>query len=285
MAPKAVLFSRALAVIFLIAMSSFLRQEARADSTIYVEPLVDIFILEIDETHRGEFTVSNPGEQLKIVELALVDFDLDERGSVSIHEAGVFGPYSICQHVDVHPQTFSLLPGASRFVQYDISVPDEAVPHWGGIVVRQQSGEDERPTGFVLHLETQFLFAMVQLPAAECSGEPSWAEVDEFDWTENESGGVLALEIRLGNESDCIVRAHGLWNLIHAAGDLLGTGTSSSFTLLPRSQRIVKVRIPVASLEPGEYELRYSITPLRGETVVGQMILLLDEISLHEDSP
>lgn len=250
---------------------------ACSDSPIYVDPLLDVFAFHAESFHSGSFVVTNPGASPKSVVLTQVDFALNEMGGVSILEALALESRSIQPFAVFWPTSFSLMPGEQQVVEYEVKRPADGLAHWGGVIVEQRRDDDSNNSAFVQHLETRFLFALVQLADDGCVGEPSTIELESADWSDAEAGGVLTVRLKLSNASNCVVRASGTIELIDDEGASIGFEATSSFTVFPYSGRVITVRMSLAELTAGDYGLKYSFVQWNGESTSGEILLAVGE--------
>lgn len=254
-------------------------------SAIYVDPLLDIFVLPVHGSHHGTFNVTNTGNDEIAIEVSLVDFSLDESGNVAVLSPGAMDQYSVHSHMEVTPASFVLAPHARESIRYTVTSSEDSGPHWGGILLRQDRGDEDSSNGFVLHLETQFLFAVVQLSAFACEQEAAIRVASCAKRVISEHAAVIDLQLQFANPSACVLRAYGAFALFDDEEAPLGEARSKTFTVFPETQRMISLEIPMLGDRAGNLTLRYTIHPLVGEPYSGEMVVNLPNGGSKESRP
>ena len=273
---------RVLCAVLLIAgmLSSFHALDVQGQgeaAMITLDRLGERVPLQSGEHYAGVFVVSNPSSVTKTVDITLQDFLYGEKGGVVILDAGSLGERSLAETFSFSPEQLVIPPGEKATVHYEFTVPGEgSAPHWIGLIVKEaeQAGEgdagDAGGMGFVMNVEVQYLFMVIQMCADACPEKEARLTALDVDGLVNEETEERSVVTRatVENTSDRVLACTGYVEIRGPTGESIVRQEIPQFTMLPEAIRIVERRFDEDLFGDDQYIVIYVID-FGGESLIG----------------
>lgn len=183
-------------------------------TNLHVRALQDFGGLRIDETFSSHVDIESIND-------AGAEFDSISR--------------SCGDWIKVSPQTFTIAPGATQPINFNIAIPnDVSGMYWAMIFVQGSPRPQQRQGATVLAIERFGVKIYETVPGTEVlSGQVKSVRKVADD--------PLAFDVTFANTGNVQLRPHGTINVINQSGDSARTLSIEEFPLLPAKERVLTI--------------------------------------------
>lgn len=248
------MLKRYLILLFVIGLFALLQTSAVGN--ISASPLGLDLIVAPGESKIGSFLVKNTGDDVQEINVTLNDYARTPMGENQFLPAGTL-PQSLLPYVDYSPATFTLDPGATQEVQFEIAIPEGVTgAHWILFLVREsepvatnQLGIEGQSGGFGFNASVSFGIRVRQMDptTAVADGRISQVEVQMPEGDE-----PLQIQFTFENTGTTFLQPEGVVEIRDTAGQTVASVPVEAFRILPGARRILSVALE-ETLPPGKY--------------------------------
>jgi len=228
-------------------------------------PRVDLNVVP-GENRTGVITVENKGGNPVRVLGYITDLGMDQQGNLTFPEGGTLS-FSCESWMLVNPEDFTLSQGSNQRVRYTFKVPDDASGTYLASIFFQTKPQDiTKGSGSKLAVRVGTIFVITVTGTGTKIGELT-------SLTMNNTGKENMAQIELGfkNKGNLLLRPKGTVEIKNESGwtvEKLAVNDDNQ-AVLPYSERVM--RIPIANIKPGSYDLNATIDYGGAEILSGEL--------------
>ncbi|HAF71041.1 MAG: hypothetical protein XD60_1249 [Acetothermia bacterium 64_32] len=229
---------------------------------ISVAPLVAWVELGPGGDYSGSFTVSNLGQEVTTLNIALCDFTLTETGGFITLDPGTLGERSLSPYLRYSPERLTLEPGEAREVSYSFTLPPEATgPHWVALVVTPEAtqeveveAEGGEGLGLTVQIEASYAFTLIQRPPNPPTPAGQVVKMEVKGATAEDGSRQVMVAVAFQNLVEDVLRCKVYFEIRDAQGTTIASyEMPEERVVLPGALRVFTHTFEGLEMPPGEY--------------------------------
>lgn len=228
-------------------------------------PKIDLNVIP-GESRTGVITVDNKGSEKVRVVCYITDIDMDKFGNLLFPEGGSLS--NSCEPwLLVNPEDFTLSQGTNQRVRYTLKVPDDAAGTFLASIFFQSKPDDKSQiTGSQLTVRVGTIFVINVTGTGFKDGE-----LTSLSMNNTNQDNIAQIELGFKNKGNLLIRPKGTVEIKNDAGwtvEKLMINEDNQ-AVLPFAERVI--RIPVANIKPGAYNLIATVDYGGAEILSGEL--------------
>jgi hypothetical protein len=218
------------------------------------------------ESRTGLITVENKGSNPARVLGYITDLGMDKMGNLTYPDGGTL-PFSCESWMLVNPEDFTLSQGTSQRVRYTFKVPDDAAgTYLASIFFHTKPQDMAKGSGSKLAVRVGTIF-VINVTGTGFKG----GELTSLSMNNTNQDNIAQIELGFKNKGNLLIRPKGTVEIKNEAGwtvEKLMINEDNQ-AVLPFAERVI--RIPVANIKPGGYDLVATVDYGGAEILSGEL--------------